>query len=328
MAKRRFSMADEFPTKTEEFLNFVESSGESQAESQLNKLSISDANDYILAVEQNIVISEIHLPQQQPRRYFSPQAMESLINSVGKHGILQPLLVRPLEVGKGYELVAGERRYRAAQAVGLVKVPVIIRELSNHDAIQVGLLENLQREDLNPVEETEALLQLLCMSLMSSKEEVVSLLNQVAHIKKQDGELTNNVIRTQWEKIEQVFKVVGRLTPDSFRSNRLPLLNLPNDILDALRQGQIEYTKARIIAQLKDKEQRNKLLEKAIEANLSVTQIREWVKSLKLPEENKDNLAERVKSTYKRIKQSKLWEDSKKRKTLERLLGQIDELLD
>lgn len=326
MAKRRLSMADEFLSKTEEFLDFVEGAAESQAERRLQDVSIL-ATRSSSVVEQTVAITDIHLPQQQPRKYFSPQAMESLIASVGKHGILQPLLVRPLELASGYELVAGERRYRAAQAVGLAEVPVIIRVLSDHDAVQVGLLENLQREDLNPIEETEALLQLLCMSLTSSKEEIISLLNQVAHIKKQGGDFTNNVIRSQWQEIEKVFKVVGKFTPDSFRSNRLPLLNLPSDILEALRQGQIEYTKARLVAQLKDEGQRKELLVKAIEANLSVTEIREWIKSSKSPR-HRDTLAERVKSTYKKIKQTKLWEDPKKRKTLEKLLGQIEELID
>lgn len=326
MAKRRLSMADEFQTKTEEFLDFVEGAAESQAGSQVQGVSVPATKDAFTG-EQILAITDIHLPQQQSRKYFSPQAMESLIASIGEHGILQPLLVRPLELESGYELVAGERRYRAAQAIGIAEVPVMVRHLSDRDAVQVGLLENLQREDLNPIEETEALLQLLCMSLTSSKEEIISLLNQVAHIKKQGGELTNNVIRSQWEKIEQVFEVVGKLTPDSFRTNRLPLLNLPSDILEALRQGQIEYTKARLVAQLKDEEQRKELLVKAIEANLSVIEIREWIKSLKPPRHG-DTLAERVKSTYKKIKQIKLWEDPKKRKTLEKLLGQIEELID
>lgn len=274
MAKRRCSMADEFSTKTEEFLDFVEGAADSQIESQLDKLSIS-ATKYVSTLGQTLLITDIYLPEQQPRRYFSPQAMKNLITSVKEHDILQPLLVRSLKLGNCYELVAGERRYRAAQAVGLAEVPVVIRKLTALDAVQVGLLENLQREDLNPIEETEALLQLLCISLTSSKEEIISLLNQVAHIKKHNGEITNNVIRNQWEKMEQVFKIVGKLTPDSFRSNRLPLLNLPDDILESLHQGQIEYTKARLIAQLKEKEQRKQLLQKAIESDLSVSEIRE-----------------------------------------------------
>ena len=326
MAKRRFSMADEFPTKTDEFLDFVEGTANSQIESQLDNPRIS-ATQYVSTLKQTLLLTDIRLPQQQPRRYFSPQAMESLIASIKEHGILQPLLVRPLKLENCYELVAGERRYRAAQAVDLKEVPVVIRELTDLNAIQVGLLENLQREELNPIEETEALLQLLCVSLTSSKEEIISLLNQVAHIKKQNGDITNNVIREQWEKIEQVFKIVGKLTPDSFRSNRLPLLNLPNDILEALRQGYIEYTKARLIAQIKEEEQRKKLLQKVIEANLSLTEIRECVRSLKLSP-RKDTLAERVKLTYKKVNQAKLWENPKKRKALEKLLGQIEELID
>jgi ParB family chromosome partitioning protein len=326
MAKRRFSMADEFPTKTEDFLDFVEGAADAQVEGQLDKLNTSDIK-YTSASKQTLLLTDINLPRQQPRRYFSSQAMESLITSVKEHGILQPLLVRPLTLKNCYELVAGERRYRAAQALGLKEVPVIVRELTDLDAVQVGLLENLQREDLNPIEETEALLQLLCVSLRSSKEEIISLLNQVAHIKKQNSDITNNVIREQWETIEQVFKIVGKLTPDSFRSNRLPLLNLPGDILEALRHGQIEYTKARLIAQLKEEEQRKTLLQKVLEANLSVTEIREWVRSLKVSP-NKDTLAERVKLTYTKINQAKLWENPKKRKSLEKLLKQIEELID
>ena len=121
MAKRRFSMADEFPTKTEDFLDFVEGAAEAQVEGQLDKLNISDTK-YASALKQTLLLTDINLPRQQPRRYFSSQAMESLITSVKEHGILQPLLVRPLTLENCYELVAGERRYRAAQALGLKEV--------------------------------------------------------------------------------------------------------------------------------------------------------------------------------------------------------------
>lgn len=320
MAKRRFSMSDEFLTKTEEFLDFVGVPEESQSQ---NVSSLPTETTF--TAEQFVEITDIRLPEIQPRRYFSNQAMESLIASIREHGILQPILVRPLESKNGYELVAGERRYRAAQVIGLAKVPVTIRHLSEKDAVQVALLENLQREDLNPVEETEAILQLLSMNLDCPKPEVISLLNQVAHIIKQGGELTNNVIRERWETVEQVFAVVGRLTPDSFRSNRLPLLNLPDDVLDALRQGRIEYTKARAISQLKDEELRKEILEKVIKENLSVREIREYIQATKTPK-HQDALVERVKLAYKKMEQTR-WEDPKKRKTLEKLLGQLEELM-
>jgi ParB family chromosome partitioning protein len=96
-------------------------------------------------------LAEIQPRTQQPRRYFDPEALTELIASVKQHGILQPLLVRKRPSG-GYELVAGERRYRAAQEIGLTQVPVYIRDLNDHDAFQLALIENLQREDLNPLE--------------------------------------------------------------------------------------------------------------------------------------------------------------------------------
>ncbi|NJO94561.1 MAG: ParB/RepB/Spo0J family partition protein [Hydrococcus sp. RM1_1_31] len=99
-----------------------------------------------------VSLKDINLPQQQPRRYFDEQALQELISSIKQHGILQPLLVRPLSSG-GYELVAGERRYRAAMESELTEVPVVVRELNNSEALQIALIENLQREDLNPVEE-------------------------------------------------------------------------------------------------------------------------------------------------------------------------------
>ncbi|AHJ31005.1 ParB/RepB/Spo0J family partition protein [Nodularia spumigena CS-584] len=131
------------------------------------------------AAESKVKLQDIHLPPQQPRRYFDPQALTELIASVKQHGILHPLLVRPLTGGKTagkYELVAGERRYRAATEAGLEEVPVVVRELSDDQAFQLALIENLQRQDLNPVEETEGILHLLAIRLESDVEAVKSLL--------------------------------------------------------------------------------------------------------------------------------------------------------
>ena len=111
------------------------------------------------SVPSTLPLDKITLPQTQPRRYFDPQAMQSLVESIKSEGILQPLLVRP--VGKKYEVVAGERRYRAALEAGLTEVPATIREMTDGQAVQYALVENLQREDLNPVEEAEGILSLL-----------------------------------------------------------------------------------------------------------------------------------------------------------------------
>ncbi len=316
--QRRFSMTDEFLTPTEDFLAFVEGKPEDAIEFEVE---VSPNVDRVMPLD------NIQLPEGQPRRYFSGEALESLTASVRKHGILQPILVRPLESGNGYELVAGERRYRAAKGAGLTEIPVIIRTLSDRDTIQVALLENLQREDLNPVEETEAVLQLLCMSLDCSTEHLIALLNQVEQIKRQGNELTDSAVRREWEQVEKVFEVVGRFTPDSFRSHRLPLLNLPKDILEALRQGVLEYTKAREIAKLKDKDERQKLLAAALAQGLTLREITARVKVGKTPQE-RNNLLERVEAVYKKLKRAKAWKDPKKRKNLEKAISQLESFLD
>ncbi|MGB5709559.1 MAG: ParB/RepB/Spo0J family partition protein, partial [Waterburya sp.] len=177
-----------------------------------------------------------------------------------------------------YELVAGERRYRAAQAAELTEVPVTIRELSDEEALSIALVENLQREDLNPVEETEGIVTLLRIQLKESPETVISLLYRMDN--EQKKKVTNNVIgNTEKQKIESVFASLGQ-NWQSFVNNRLPLLKLPDEILEVLRQGKIAYTKARAIAKIKDEQQRNNLIDEAVTKNLSLAQIKEKIKAL------------------------------------------------
>ena len=122
---------------------------------------------------QTLRIEQIVISSLQPRRYFDPEQLEQLTQSVKEHGILEPLLVRSLPDNK-YELVAGERRYRAAIEAGLADVPVVIKELTDPEALQLALIENLQREDLNPVEETEGILQLIALRENLAVDEVIS----------------------------------------------------------------------------------------------------------------------------------------------------------
>lgn len=280
------------------------------------------------ATDQLIPLDKIRLPQTQPRRYFDSQAMQSLVESVKQHGILSPLLVRP----KGqdlYELVAGERRYRAAQEAGLDEVPVVIRELTDEDALQLALLENLQREDLNPLEETEGILQLLALKLNQTTVAAIALLNAAAHPERNS---VDNVIHSpEWQTMVDVFTQVGKFTPESFRTNRLPLLNLPDDIKEALREGRLSYTKARAIARLKDPQERQKLLEAAITEDLSLNEIKDRIKSLQfasstLDEGQPPSLKSRMDKAYAKIKKSKIWDDPKKKRQLEKLLAQLEAL--
>jgi ParB family chromosome partitioning protein len=249
-----------------------------------------------------------------------------MVESVRIDGILQPLLVRPKD--DGYELVAGERRLRAAQAVGLTEVPVTVREMSDTEARQFALTENLQREDLNPVDETEGILALLEMRLERSREEVIALLNQIARTNRG---LTDNVVRDDdVGAVNEVFGSVGRLTPESFRTHRLPLLNLPKDLLDALREGKIEYTKAKAIAQLKDSDARGQLLEEAIEQALSLTEIRDRVKALKVPTSVELPAVETIRKRANRVARlvkAKELEDDAKRQEVDKLLARVEKIL-
>jgi ParB family transcriptional regulator, chromosome partitioning protein len=348
-------------------------------------------------------IDQISLPPNQPRRYFDSEALKQLTESIKQHGILQPLLVRPLD-GEKHELVAGERRYRAAQEIGLKEVPVVIRELDDNAAFQLALIENLLREDLNPVEETEGILQLLALKLGRSVEEIPPLLRRLQHERKEAALSSNNVIGNQEsasedassddvvkdesekldddnniigeqesesEKtsnnvigknedesldadnnvivkdgndethgsppvnpdlkiVEQVFEGLGLMTWESFANNRLPLLNLPEDILLALRKGSLEYTKAKAIAQIKDTYERVAFLEQALAQNWSLSEIKQRITENKTPASTpnteSNDYKERFTAVTTKLRKSRIWSDPKKRKQIEKLLAQLETL--
>ncbi|NMG11907.1 ParB/RepB/Spo0J family partition protein [Brasilonema sp. UFV-L1] len=352
---------------------------------------------------QNVSLEQIHLPPTQPRRYFDPQALKELVESIKQHGILQPLLVRPLTKG-GYELVAGERRYRAAKEVGLTSVPVVVRELTDSDAVQLALIENLLREDLNPVEETEGILQLLAIRLGRAVEEVPPLLHRLQRELKvannvigktaadnepesannvigktaanDEPESANNVIgKSQAKKsdtannvigktaaddepksannvigksesdgsssspnpnlivnpdlkiIEEVFTGLGTMTWESFVNNRLPLLNLPSDILDVLRSGRIAYTKAKVIAQISEKTERLAFLEQALVQDWSLSEIKKLLRAKKpQPPTEVSDYPKRFTAVTAKLKKSRIWSDPNKRQQLETLLAQLEAL--
>ncbi len=366
-------------------------------------LSPLEADTPQAATESNVKLTDIHLPQEQPRRYFDPEALKELVSSVKQHGILQPLLVRPLSSG-GYELVAGERRWRAAQAAGLEEVPVVVRELSDQQAFQLALIENLQREDLNPVEETEGILHLLAIRLESNMEAVKSLLYRMknANSKGEDsrrnvspkletslattevGEVTDesrrnvspnsetdpeqfrrnvspnsdasessneqqdvssvspqkesrrnvspNLDEETLKTVQEVFDGLGLMNWLSFTTKRLPLLNLPKEILADLREGKLEYTKAQALARVKDNELRKQLLSETVANNWSLSEIKEQIKNRTEASSTPSSvtstqLPERLKDITQRIRKRRLWENPEKQNQLETLLGQLEALL-
>lgn len=156
-------------------------------------------------------INEIIPNKEQPRKTFDEGALQELADSITVHGVLQPLLVRPLLSG-GYQLIAGERRWRASRMAGLKEVPVIIRELSDSEAMEIAIIENLQREDLNPIEEAEGLQALI-----------------------------DKCDYTQ----EQVAVSVGKSRPAI--ANALRLLKLPEEVRKMTKEGEISAGHARAL---------------------------------------------------------------------------------
>ncbi len=269
-----------------------------------------------------VSLSSIQLPTQQPRRYFDSQKLQQLAESIKAHGILEPLLVRPIS-GDRYELVAGERRYRAAKEIGLQKVPVVIRDLSDLQAVELALIENLQREDLNPVEETEGILTLLSAKLGMPTNEISQLLHRLA----KRG--SDNVVGSEetLEVIESIFQVVGKMSWESFATHRLPLLNLPQPVLEALRAGKVEYTKARALARVKDPNMLDELLEQSTTEQWSLNQIRAAIsEKTKLTKPENTGLKQRFSQVSKTLKLSAVWEDPSKRQRLEQLLDELQQL--
>jgi ParB family transcriptional regulator, chromosome partitioning protein len=274
---------------------------------------------------QMISLHKIQLPQQQPRKYFDPTAMAGLVASVKSQGILEPILVRSL-AGDRYELIAGERRYRAAQAVGLMEIPAISKDISATEAWQIALIENLLREDLNPIEETEGILELLTLRLNLDRDKVTALLYALLNDKQR---MTDNVIsHPQGLAVIEIFEEIGS-NWESFIANRLPLLKLPADILEAIGSGKLEYTKGRAIARIEDPSEREKLLQLTIEEGCSLVQIRKLIGDRQSQSEDLSapSLKARFDRALKHAKKSQVWNDSKKQKQLEKLILQLESLV-
>ena len=227
---------------------------------------------------QALPIDQIRPRPGQPRRRFEEAGLRRLAESIKKHGVLQPIAVRPVGENE-YEIEAGDRRWRAVRLAGLEVIPATTVELNDQEALAISLLENLQREDLNPFEELEGVLQLLSLELEKPVEDVISLLRRMRHEKR--GEVGHNVVaRPEAETVDQVFAAVGRMTWESFVQHRLPLLGLPDDLKAALREGRIPYTAALELRRVRDEEKRAELLEAVVAGKLSVRELREKVRRL------------------------------------------------
>lgn len=192
---------------------------------------------------QEIALKELRPNPYQPRKVFDETAMLELTQSVIEHGILQPIIAR--KSIKGYQIVAGERRFRAAKNAGLNTVPVIVRELSEEQMMELAVLENLQRDDLNPLEEAEAYQTLI----------------EQLHL-------------TQ----EQLAKKLGKSRPHI--ANYLRILTLPNSVQKMVEEGTLSMGHGRALLGLKRKGLIENTALKVIEKNLSVREVEHLVNEL------------------------------------------------
>lgn len=188
-------------------------------------------------------INEIEPNRDQPRKTFDEKALSELADSIQEHGVIQPLLVRPVQ--DGYQLVAGERRWRAARLAGLTEVPVVVRELSDSETMEIALIENLQREDLNPIEEAEGL-QLLIDTYGLTQDECA--------------------------------KRVGKSRPAI--TNSLRLLNLPEKLSELVKDAMISAGHARALLPLGDENKMLEIANEIIRRDLSVREVERMVKLL------------------------------------------------
>ena len=189
----------------------------------------------------DIKIDELRSNPYQPRKVFDEDALKELSDSIKQHGVFQPIIVK--KSIKGYEIIAGERRVKASRMAGLDTVPAIIREFDDTEMMEIALLENLQREDLNPFEEANAYVK-----IMEAKN------------------LTH----------DELAKVLGK--SQSYITNTIGLLRLPENIRDLVVNGKLSMTHARILSKMSDINTINLLAERIIKENLSVRDLEEIAK--------------------------------------------------
>ena len=209
----------------------------------LDALFLDNAIDESAGSVSTLPINDIEPNRDQPRKTFDEEALSELAKSIADHGVIQPLLVRPMTDGS-YQLIAGERRWRASRMAGLSEVPVVIREMSDSEAMELALVENLQREDLNPIEEARGF-QLLMETFALTQEQAASR--------------------------------VGKSRPAV--ANAMRLLLLPNDVLQMVETGVLSAGHARALLGLPQSEDMVALAKLIVEKGLSVRETERMVKT-------------------------------------------------
>lgn len=212
----------------------------------MSKVSKEEREEVSKTGEKILKINEVEPNKKQPRKFFNEEALQELSDSIKQHGIVQPLVVAKQK--DYYEIIAGERRWRAAKMAGLKEVPVVIKDYSPQEVMEVALIENIQREDLNPVEEARAY---------------------------------QNLIKEYDLKQEEVADRVSKSR--SAITNSLRLLKLDDQVLNMLVEETISSGHARTLLALDDPEQQLSVAEKIVKDRLSVRDTEKLVKNLNQP---------------------------------------------
>ena len=229
--------------------------------------SLFEENSSEVQVKKAVRLSEIEPNRSQPRKNFDESAISALADSIREHGVLQPLLVRPMPNG-GYQIVAGERRWRAARMLGLDEIPVIVRDFSDLEAAQIALIENLQRENLNPVEEALGYRRL-----------------------QDDFDM----------KQEDIAKTVGKSR--SAIANSIRLLRLPEEVQELLIDGSISAGHARALLGFSDEEQMIAAARRAAAGLLTVRALEKMAQESEKTEEEQP-ASPRMHAYYGEVEQS------------------------
>lgn len=207
----------------------------------LGALMLENNTDSMVSTD-TLAVNDIIPNKEQPRKTFDEAALQELADSIKQHGVLQPLLVRPLTTG-GYQLVAGERRWRASRLAELKEVPVIIKELSDTEAMEIAIIENLQREDLNPIEEAEGLQALIDKCGFTQEEVATS---------------------------------VGKSRPAI--TNALRLLRLPEEVRQMTKDGDISAGHARALLAFDNEPMMLECAKQIVDKKLTVRDVEKMAK--------------------------------------------------
>lgn len=216
---------------------------------------------------EEIDINQINPNSKQPRRVFDDEKLNELALSIKEHGVVQPIIVR--KVGDHYEIVAGERRWRACQLLGLKTIPAVVKEYTDEEVTEIALIENIQRENLNPVEEALAYKQLIEKFKFTQEKVAVKL---------------------------------GKSRP--YVTNLLRILNLPQKVLDMMQEGILTLGHGRTLLALSSAKQQEEVAEKILQLSLSVRQTEELVKKLtegKVEKPDSSKTSPKIDPAYRQI---------------------------